>query len=206
MDFAGEAVNFRHPSLLQGWRQVYYPSVSYPMRTPLFYVTPKVGVNYTALRLPRHGSAPTRRARCPFSAWTAAPASSAKSIGAGATWCRRSSRACTICMFRFAIRRSCRCSTPRSRISISPASSARTSSAGRDRINDANQITAAAITRLINPVTGVGNAACAARSALLLRAAARDSGQRVADHAGAVQRRSRPTLPARICWLRSPVR
>jgi LPS-assembly protein len=45
--FFGELVNFQHPTLISGRRQVYYPWVSYLFRTPLFYVTPKLGYNFT---------------------------------------------------------------------------------------------------------------------------------------------------------------
>src|SRR5262249_12222957 len=43
LDFSGEVVSFRHPTLLTGTRQLYYPWASFPVRTPLFYVTPKAG-------------------------------------------------------------------------------------------------------------------------------------------------------------------
>jgi LPS-assembly protein len=46
--FFGEAVNFDHPTQVSAIRQVYYPSVAYPMRRGFFYVTPKVGFNYTS--------------------------------------------------------------------------------------------------------------------------------------------------------------
>ena len=45
-------VNFDHPSLLNSIRQSYYPSVSYPFRTPYFFVTPKLGLSYTRYLYP----------------------------------------------------------------------------------------------------------------------------------------------------------
>lgn len=46
--FAGEFVDFRHPTLVNGRRLVLNPSVSYPLLSqPAFYVTPKVGLHST---------------------------------------------------------------------------------------------------------------------------------------------------------------
>ncbi|HYL19511.1 MAG TPA: LPS-assembly protein LptD [Burkholderiales bacterium] len=50
--FTGEVVNFMHPTLLTGRRQNYYPTVSYPIRTPFFFLTPKAGINYTQYSFP----------------------------------------------------------------------------------------------------------------------------------------------------------
>lgn len=43
----GELVNFDHPELLSARRDTLYPSFSLPLRTSFFYVTPKVGYHYT---------------------------------------------------------------------------------------------------------------------------------------------------------------
>jgi LPS-assembly protein len=43
----GEYVDFQHPTLLSGQRQILYPSLSLPLQTSYFYVTPKVGYHYT---------------------------------------------------------------------------------------------------------------------------------------------------------------
>lgn len=46
--FAGEFVDFRHPALPNGRRLVLNPSVSYPLvSAPAFYVTPKLGLHST---------------------------------------------------------------------------------------------------------------------------------------------------------------
>jgi len=49
LDFAlqGEYVDFDHPTLLNGTRETLYPSVSAPFQTSFFYVTPKVGYHTT---------------------------------------------------------------------------------------------------------------------------------------------------------------
>jgi LPS-assembly protein len=49
LDFGmqGEYVQFLHPTLLNGRREILYPSISAPFRTSYFYVTPKVGYSTT---------------------------------------------------------------------------------------------------------------------------------------------------------------
>ncbi|HVY05767.1 MAG TPA: LPS-assembly protein LptD [Burkholderiales bacterium] len=52
LDFGlqGEYVEFAHPTLINGRREILYPSVSAPFQTSYFYITPKVGyhtTNYT---------------------------------------------------------------------------------------------------------------------------------------------------------------
>lgn len=48
----GEWVSFEHPSLLSGRRTVAYPYVSLPWVAPYGFITPKVGVHYTSYDLP----------------------------------------------------------------------------------------------------------------------------------------------------------
>ncbi len=44
---AAEFVDFSHPSLVNGKRSTFYPSLSLPLITPGSFFTPKVGVHYT---------------------------------------------------------------------------------------------------------------------------------------------------------------
>ncbi len=44
---AAEFVDFSHPSLVNGKRSTFYPSLSLPLITPSSFLTPKVGVHYT---------------------------------------------------------------------------------------------------------------------------------------------------------------
>jgi len=47
--FSGEFAAFRHPTLVSGQRLVLYPSISYALVTqPAFYLTPKLGLHYTS--------------------------------------------------------------------------------------------------------------------------------------------------------------
>lgn len=47
----GEFSNFRHPTLVSGQRAIVYPSLSLPMRRSYGYVTPKLGFHMTRYRL-----------------------------------------------------------------------------------------------------------------------------------------------------------
>jgi LPS-assembly protein len=47
LDFYGQYVGFDHPTFVNGRRAVAYPSVSLPLQTPYAYVTPKLGVTVT---------------------------------------------------------------------------------------------------------------------------------------------------------------
>ena len=49
LDFAmqGEFVEFSHPTLINGTRETLYPSISAPFQTSYFYLTPKVGYSAT---------------------------------------------------------------------------------------------------------------------------------------------------------------
>jgi LPS-assembly protein len=53
-----EYVDFSHPSLVNGQRLVFYPSVSYPLVAhPAFYLTPKLGLHTTYYSLSEHNTA-----------------------------------------------------------------------------------------------------------------------------------------------------
>lgn len=47
MNLSGELVQFRHPSLLEGRREILYPGISLPLETSFFYFTPRAGYHYT---------------------------------------------------------------------------------------------------------------------------------------------------------------
>lgn len=50
--FNAEHVNFTHPTTINARRLVLYPSISYPLvNDPAYYVTPKLGVHYTQYAL-----------------------------------------------------------------------------------------------------------------------------------------------------------
>lgn len=56
--------NFSHPTLTSGQRVTFFPSISYPMRNAYGYITPKIGVHHTRYNLESFGTSqdtdPTR--------------------------------------------------------------------------------------------------------------------------------------------------
>ncbi|SCY18984.1 LPS-assembly protein [Nitrosospira sp. Nsp13] len=48
--------NFSHPTLVSGQRVTFFPNVSYPMRSAFGYITPKVGLHHTTYNLESPGS------------------------------------------------------------------------------------------------------------------------------------------------------
>jgi LPS-assembly protein len=61
--FAGELSNFRHPVLVNGQRFIAYPSLTYPLRRSYGYVIPKVGYHFTRYHLDDNSSADDPPAR-----------------------------------------------------------------------------------------------------------------------------------------------
>lgn len=51
LNFTGELTGFVHPTLINGTRMILYPSVSYPIQSSAWFLTPKIGYNITAYRL-----------------------------------------------------------------------------------------------------------------------------------------------------------
>ncbi|HUQ27910.1 MAG TPA: LPS-assembly protein LptD [Usitatibacter sp.] len=49
--FAGDYSNFRHPVLVNGQRVIAYPSIAYPLRRSYGYVIPKIGYHFTHYNL-----------------------------------------------------------------------------------------------------------------------------------------------------------
>ncbi len=49
--FFGEASNFRHPTLVNGQRLILYPSIAYPLRRSYGYIVPRFGYNFTRYNL-----------------------------------------------------------------------------------------------------------------------------------------------------------
>lgn len=55
--FSSEFVDFSHPSLVTGKRLTLYPSISYPLLTSAAYLTPKIGVHSTRYTIDRSSAA-----------------------------------------------------------------------------------------------------------------------------------------------------
>lgn len=52
-NFQGEYVNFSHPTKVDGQRTAFYPQLSLPLQSTAFYVTPKIGAHVTSYGLDR---------------------------------------------------------------------------------------------------------------------------------------------------------
>jgi LPS-assembly protein len=59
LSFTGEVSRFRHPTLINGERLIVYPSVSLPLVAPWGFLTPKVGYNFNQYNLPGNTAGPT---------------------------------------------------------------------------------------------------------------------------------------------------
>jgi LPS-assembly protein len=57
-NFFGSGTNFSHPTLVSGQRVVLFPSVSYPMRSAFGYIIPKIGIHHTRYYLDDLNSSP----------------------------------------------------------------------------------------------------------------------------------------------------
>lgn len=60
LDFnlTGSWTNFTHPTLINGQRITFFPTASYPMRNAYGYITPKIGLHHTRYDLESPGSGP----------------------------------------------------------------------------------------------------------------------------------------------------
>lgn len=153
---AGEYVNFEHPTQVVGQRVMLYPQLSLPMQTAAFYVTPKVGLHMTEYSLDRQEAAvPDRLSR-------QVPILSVDSgvvFERDAAWFGRSLTQ-TLEPRLYYVHIPAR---DQSRIPVFDSGLtdfnfaqifAENRYGGQDRIGDANQLTAAVVSRLIDPETG----------------------------------------------------
>jgi len=154
--FLGQFTSFSHPTLVEGRRTVLYPQVAIPFETPGWYVTPKFGVHATQWSLDR------QTLGTPDSLSRTLPVFS---IDAGMTFERPSNLfgrdyTQTLEPRLFYLNVPFR---DQSNIPIFDSGLADFNFAqifaenqftGQDRFNDANQLTAAVTSRLIEPATG----------------------------------------------------
>jgi LPS-assembly protein len=152
--FSGSVVNFEHPTLLSGWRQTYYPSVTYPWRTPLFYVTPKIGFNFTHYDYPGSDVPAATRSLPILSVDSGMSFERDTTIGG-----RDFAQTLEPRLYYLYIPFRNQDQLPIFDSSLKDFNFTTIFSenifSGGDRINNANQVTAAAISRLIDPATGV---------------------------------------------------
>jgi LPS-assembly protein len=154
--FTGEYVNFHHPTQVVAQRSVLYPQLSLPIQGPSFYITPKIGVHQTHYDLDRQD------AGVPGVMSREVPITTVDSgvvFERDVNWFGRS-------LLQTAEPRLYYVNIPerdQSRIPVFDSALtdfnfaqifAENRYGGADRIGDANQLTAAMVSRLINPNTG----------------------------------------------------
>ncbi len=61
IEFRGEVVDFDHPTLLNARRDVFYPSLKWPIRKSYAYITPKVGYHYSRYTMEDSNAASERQ-------------------------------------------------------------------------------------------------------------------------------------------------
>jgi LPS-assembly protein len=155
--FAGEYVRFSHPTQLTGQRAILYPQLSLPWQTAAFFVTPKLGLHYTRYALDaRLGDGRDQLTR-------QVPIFSVDSgvvFERGVDWFGRSlTQTLEPRLYYLNVPVRDQSQIPVFDSALVDFNFAQIFSENRygggDRIGDANQLTAAAVSRLIDPDTGV---------------------------------------------------
>ncbi|MGH8768975.1 MAG: LPS-assembly protein LptD [Burkholderiales bacterium] len=149
----GEYVDFDHPSLLNGKRQILYPSVSLPLQTSYFYVTPKIGYHDTHYSF-EDPSVPDETRRLPIYSIDSAATFERNARFRGRDFIQTLEPRLYYVYIPF---------RPQNQLPVFDSAEkdfnltqifAENQFSGGDRINDANQLTAAVSSRLINPGSG----------------------------------------------------
>jgi LPS-assembly protein len=150
---SGELVQFHHPTLPNGRREILYPSVSAPLETPFFYFTPKAGYHYT--RYSFDDEQPEETRSLPIYSIDSAITLERDSTLFGRTYLQTLEPRLYYVYIPF---------RPQDQLPIFDTAVADFNLAqiftenqfsGGDRINDANQLTAGVTSRFINPGNGV---------------------------------------------------
>jgi LPS-assembly protein len=156
-NFNGEYVNFGHPTAVTGQRLVLYPQVSLPMQTSAFYITPKLGLHVTRYSLDQQAAgAPNQLSReVPI-----ANVDSGVVFERDAEWMGRTlTQTLEPRLYYLYVPYRDQSQIPVFDSGLMDFNFAQIFSenryAGSDRIGDANQLTTAIVSRLIDPATGV---------------------------------------------------
>jgi LPS-assembly protein len=149
----GEYVEFDHPTLLNGKRQIFYPSISVPLQSSYFYVMPKLGYHYTTYSL-EDPNLPEATRGLPIYSLDSAVTFERNARFRGRDFIQTLEPRLYYVYIPF---------RPQDQLPVFDTAVADFSLAqiftenqftGGDRINDANQLTAAVSSRLINPGNG----------------------------------------------------
>jgi len=149
----GEYVDFDHPFLLNGRRQILYPSISVPLQKSYFYLTPKLGYHHTRYSF-EDPNLPDETRGLPIYSVDSAVTFERNARLWGRDFIQTLEPRLYYVYIPF---------RPQDQLPIFDTAVADFSLAqiftenqftGGDRINDANQLTAALSSRLINPASG----------------------------------------------------
>ncbi len=152
----GQYTDFSHPTLDNGRRLVAYPQVSWPFQTPSFYVTPKLGMHLSRYRVER------RQTTGPDSLSRSVPIFSVDSgvtFERDTTWFgKRAAQTLEPRLYYLLVPERKQDDFPVFDTALADFNFAQIFSenifSGNDRIGDANQLTAALTSRVIDPATG----------------------------------------------------
>jgi LPS-assembly protein len=149
----GEVVNFDHPDLVSAVRQVYYPSAAYRLGNGFFYALPKLGLHYTSYSYNETDRDNESRTLPIFSLDTGMNFSRRTSI-----FGRRYTQTLEPRLYYVYIPFEAQDQLPLFDTAVADFNLAQIFTENRfsgfDRINDANQITAAVTTRFLDARTG----------------------------------------------------
>ncbi|HZV54168.1 MAG TPA: LPS-assembly protein LptD [Rhodocyclaceae bacterium] len=156
-NFAGEYVDFSHPTQVIGQRTVLYPQVSLPVQTAAFYVTPKLGLHMTRYTLERQAAGVPDQQNRQMPIFSV---DSGVVFERGVDWFGRSlTQTLEPRLYYLKVPNRNQDQIPVFDSGVADFNFAQIFSenryGGSDRIGDANQLTAAAVSRLIDPATGV---------------------------------------------------
>ncbi|MBU0593290.1 MAG: LPS-assembly protein LptD [Gammaproteobacteria bacterium] len=156
LGLASEWTDFRHPTLLNGQRFSFYPSVSLPLNQSFAFVTPKIGVHHT-----RYALSENNPDEVPDMTRTLPVFSLDSGLFMERDWVLRGSEYLQTLeprLYYLNIPYRDQSRLPNFDSALADFSYAQMFSEnqfiGSDRINDANQLTAALTSRLLDPVTG----------------------------------------------------
>lgn len=153
---AGQYTDFRHPTLDTGKRLIAYPQVSWPLATPAFYVTPKLGFHFTRYAVER------RQTTGPENLTRSLPIFSVDSglvFERETSWFDKSAvQTLEPRLYYLLVPERKQDDFPVFDTAVADFNFAQIFSenifSGGDRIGDANQLTAAVTSRIIDPATG----------------------------------------------------
>ena len=155
LDFGmqGEYVEFEHPFLLNGRREILYPSISAPFQTSFFYITPKVGYHTTSYSFVDQNRPDESRNLPIYSLDSALTFERETTI-----WGRAFQQTLEPRLYYVYIPFRPQNQLPNFDTALADFNFAQIFTenqfSGGDRINDANQLTAAVSSRLIDPASG----------------------------------------------------